>query len=243
MQQGYPPAGQPYYPAAQYPPQGYVPSYPYPQYPVKPLAPPGSGYHPFPAPMYPVASESYEPSPPVQAQSSSRSKHGIRRSRTIPAPEPPPKAPNPRAVPARSAMKKPQHDRSASMGSNIAPNMSRTSSRTSDQRHRTTSTSSRPRGNSIPPPPPFVSGESVAWTVSFNTTSYESAVEHVFVVFINANELQVENIPHDYLVEEFRQSIPFEWPHGVTHEEKGNQRWMLRFAGAPWASSGTDSVM
>ena len=243
MQQGYPPAGQPYYPPAQYPPQTYVPPYPYPQYPVKPLVPPGPGYHPFPQPVYPVASEPYEPPPPVQPHSSSRSKYGLRRSRTSTTPDPPPKTPNPRAVPAKSAMKKPQHDRSASMGSaNITPSMSRTSSRTSDQRHRTTSTSSRPRGNSLPPPP-FVSGGFIVNKSVPRQHSHASEVEHVFVIFNNSNELQVENIPHDNLIEEFRQSIPFEWPHGVTNEEKNHQRWLLRFAGAPWASSGTDSIM
>lgn len=166
--QGYAPPGQGSYYPSQYPPQNYVPSYPYPGYPVKPVVPqpaPPQGY-PFPGMVYPPQ-EQYEPAPPMQphhSESSSKSRHkqresgssGLRRSHTTP----PPRAPNPNAMPGKSALKKSQQEvRSSSRasGQQSQNNLSRTSSKTSDQRLRTDSTSSRQRSNSIPS---FLSGTS-----------------------------------------------------------------------------------
>ncbi len=67
-------------------------------------------------------------------------------------------------------------------------------------------------------------------------------IGHIFVTFTGSNELRVENIPDETLVEDFRQTIPFEWPHGLANEEHRSHRWRAQFGGTPWSSSGSDSI-
>ncbi|KAF7791890.1 hypothetical protein EIP86_002914 [Pleurotus ostreatoroseus] len=215
--QGYHPQ-QPYYPQQPpYPQQAFQPSYPYPQYPVQPVVAPGQpipSYQPFPN-VY-RAADQYEQAQPAPQQLAPRPKH-LRRSQTT-------TTPNAKAAPLKSAMKK-SHDRSVSMGGAgpITPDLSRTSSRaTSEQRHRANSNASRHRANSVPPP---IDGPG-----------------HIFVTFSGTNELRVENIPDEDLVEDFRQTIPFEWPHGLTNEEHHSHRWRVQFGGTPWSSSGVDAI-
>ncbi|PSS37641.1 hypothetical protein PHLCEN_2v465 [Hermanssonia centrifuga] len=139
--QAYHNGGQAYYPQPQYQPQPgpYITHYTagYPQF--QPPVVPAQGYQQFPS-TYPP--EQYEPPPQTHQFPSLPRPKNLKRGHTL-------ATPNPKAVPLKPALKRPQHDRSGSMGTVPAPaQLSRASSRaTSEQRQRVNSTT-RPRADS-----------------------------------------------------------------------------------------------